>query len=468
MLNSSGNQKDSLALKESVQQRVSAWSQDSIGRLKGISGIEQTGKVKEVVGTLAEGHLEGAKIGDLCELYNKGQEKGEGILAEVVGFTSDNVLLSALGALEGVSDRTLIRTLNTNHRIRVTRDLFGQVLDGFGRNMTGDKQGAFSIENIELHERESVPVLSEALDPTDKPRIVKPLSTGVRVIDTMLTMGEGQRIGLFAGAGCGKTTLLMSIARGAQVDVVVIGLIGERGRELREFLDHELDETILSKTVLVCATSDKSSMERSRATFTATAIAEGFREQGLKVLLLIDSLTRFARAQREIGLAAGEPPAKGGFPPSTYSMLPKIIERAGNSTKGSITALYTVLIEGDSMSDPIADESRSLLDGHIILSRKLGERGQYPAIDVTASLSRIMTNVVPPEQVKNATKARKCLSTFKELELLIRLGEYKYGEDADSDTAVNLTPKINEFFKQGTHDASAMPEAVATLAQIVN
>lgn len=466
MLNSSG--KPSLALKESVQQRVSAWSNASQNVVRDISFIEQTGKVKEVVGTLAEGHLAGGKIGDLCELYNDGQEKGEGILAEVVGFTKDNVLLSALGALEGVSDRTKIRTLKTNHRIRVSRNLFGQVLDGFGRSISKEGQHAFSVDDIEVHGKDSTPVLSEALDPTEKPRIEKPLSTGVRVIDSMLTIGEGQRIGLFAGAGCGKTTLLMSVARGADVDVVVIGLIGERGRELREFLDHELDETILKKTVLVCATSDKSSMERSRAAFTATAIAEGFRAQGLKVLLLIDSLTRFARAQREIGLAAGEPPAKGGFPPSTYTMLPKIIERAGNSNQGSITAIYTVLIEGDSMNDPIADESRSLLDGHIILSRKLGERGQYPAVDVTASLSRTMTNVTDDAHVKNAMKARKYLSTFKDLELLIRLGEYKHGEDADSDTAVNLTPKINDFFKQGTRESTPMQEAVATLAGLVN
>lgn len=258
----------------------------------------------------------------------------------------------------------------------------------------------------------------------------------------------------------------MAIARGAQVDVVVIGLIGERGRELREFLDHELDEEILKKTVLVCATSDKSSMERSRAAFTATAIAEGFRAQGLKVLLLIDSLTRFARAQREIGLAAGEPPAKGGFPPSTYTMLPKIIERAGNSNFGSITALYTVLIENDSMSDPIADESRSLLDGHIVLSRKLGESGHYPAVDVTASLSRTMTNVVSKEHMSMAGKVRKNLSIYKDLELLIRLGEYKEGEDESSDLAVELNPQINKFLKQDK-EITSFDDAVRMLSNIV-
>ncbi|VUD40245.1 Type III secretion ATP synthase HrcN [Thalassocella blandensis] len=471
MLNFSGNEEQQPNLKALVNDRINRWRDGSIDRVADLPTFEQTGQVKEVVGTLVEGYLSGAKIGDMCALYNseKFDENDEDIiLAEVVGFTSDNCLLSALGSLEGVSDRTKIRALRASHKITVSDNLFGQVLDGFGRSINGVKQGAFSLEKLSVFAKDATPVIAEALEPTEKPRIERPLPTGVRVIDSMLTMGEGQRIGLFAGAGCGKTTLLMSIARGAQVDAVVIGLIGERGRELREFLDHELDDEILSKTVLVCATSDKSSMERSRAAFTATAIAEGFRDKGMKVLLLIDSLTRFARAQREIGLAAGEPPAKGGFPPSTYTMLPKIIERAGNSNKGSITALYTVLIEGDSMSDPIADESRSLLDGHIILSRKLGENGHYPAVDVTASLSRTMTNVVDKDHMSNAIKARKYLSIYKDLELLIRLGEYKKGEDVNSDIAVNLNPQINEFLQQGTRDTTPMDEAVARLASIVN
>ncbi|TQV84078.1 FliI/YscN family ATPase [Exilibacterium tricleocarpae] len=471
MLNFSGSQKDHTEIRALVHAKVCRWRDQSIKRIAATPVLEQTGRVKEVVGTLVEGHLFGAKIGDMCVLYNGEhyhENDEDNVLAEVVGFTSDNVLLSALGSLDGVSERTNIRALQTPHKITVSTDLFGQVLDGFGRSINGVKQGAFDLEKMSVDAKDAVPVMTEALEPTEKPRIEKPLPTGVRVIDAMLTMGEGQRIGLFAGAGCGKTTLLMSIARGAEVDAVVIGLIGERGRELREFLDHELDEQILKRTVLVCATSDKSSMERSRATFTATAIAEGFRDKGLKVLLLIDSLTRFARAQREIGLAAGEPPAKGGFPPSTYTMLPKIIERAGNSNKGSITALYTVLIEGDSMSDPIADESRSLLDGHIILSRKLGESGHYPAVDVTASLSRTMVNVVDKQHMASAGKVRKYLSIYKELELLIRLGEYKQGEDANSDIAVNLNPQINEFLKQGTQDVTPMQEAVDRLGQIVN
>lgn len=449
-----------------ISEKIRNWCSERSRFMESIPVINQTGMVKEVVGTLVEGHLSGAKIGDLCELYNEGSAE-EGILAEVVGFTNENVLLSALGSLEGVSDRTKIKALNSIHKIRVSNDLFGQVLDGFGRSMNGAQQGAFCIDNLGGLDSTAMPVVSEALDPTEKPRIENKLPTGIRVIDTMMTMGEGQRIGLFAGAGCGKTTLLMAIARGAQVDAVVIGLIGERGRELREFLDHELDEEILKKTVLVCATSDKSSMERSRAAFTATAIAEGFRAKGMKVLLLIDSLTRFARAQREIGLAAGEPPAKGGFPPSTYTMLPKIIERAGTSNFGSITALYTVLIENDSMSDPIADESRSLLDGHIVLSRKLGESGHYPAVDVIASLSRIMPNVVSKEHMAMASKTRKNLSTYKDLELLIRLGEYKKGEDESSDLAVALNPKINEFLKQNK-EITHFEDAVRTLSNIVS
>jgi type III secretion protein N (ATPase) len=263
-------------------------------------------------------------------------------------------------------------------------------------------------------------------------------------------MGVGQRIGVFAGPGCGKTTLMAAVARGCKAEAIIFGLIGERGRELNEFLEHELDEELVKKTIIVVATSDRTSMERARAAFTATAIAEGFRKRGKRVLLLVDSLTRFARAQREIGLAAGEPPARGGFTPSVYTMLPRLIERAGSTPDGSITAMYTVLVDGENASDPIGDEAKSLLDGHILLTKKLAEQGHYPAIDVLASISRIMGNVTSKEHRKAANRFRELMARYQEMELLIRLGEYKSGTDPIADRAVELRQEQLNFLRQDT------------------
>jgi type III secretion protein N (ATPase) len=324
------------------------------------------------------------------------------------------------------------------------------------------------IENPDEWPEFTTPVIKDALDPTKRPRVVEPLHTGVKVIDSLLTLGRGPRVGIFAGAGCGKTTLLAAIARGADVDVIVFGLIGERGRELREFLEHELDESLVKKSILVCSTSDRTSMERSRAAFTATAIAEAFRDKGKRVLLMIDSLTRFARAQREIGLAAGEPPAKGGFPPSVYTMLPKLIERAGNSEDGTMTALYTVLVDGDNVVDPIGEEARSLLDGHVILARKLAEQGHFPAVDVLASISRTMVNVIDEDHRGMAIKFRELMARYKELELLIRLGEYTQGTDEFSDIAINLYPEILKFLKQDTRYPQGYKQTFKQFANIVN
>jgi ATP synthase in type III secretion protein N len=431
-----------------------------------IEFVDEIGRVIQVLGTLIEGRISGAKLGDLCELIIP-EKPDEPMLAEVVGFTKDSALLSALSALDGVASGTVIRPLRKAHSITIGPHLFGVVLDGFGRPLFQ----APAAKNLKLSEADnwepfSTVVIKEALDATKKPRVTVPLHTGVCAVDTLLTMGFGQRIGVFAGAGCGKTTLLAAIARGADVDVIVFGLIGERGRELREFLEHELDENLVRKTILVCATSDKTSMERARAAFTATAIAEAFRDKGKRVLLMIDSLTRFARAQREIGLAAGEPPAKGGFPPSVYTMLPRLIERAGNSEDGSMTAIYTVLVEGDNIVDPIGEEARSLLDGHIILARKLAEQGHFPAIDVLASISRTMTNVVDEDHRNMAIRIRSLMARYKELELLIRLGEFQEGNDDLSDKAVALNGQILEFLKQDTryptpyHDSYAKLQAI--------
>jgi type III secretion protein N (ATPase) len=271
---------------------------------------------------------------------------------------------------------------------------------------------------------------------------------------------------VFAGPGCGKTTLMAAIARGCQAEAIVFGLIGERGRELNEFLEHELDAELIRKTVVVCATSDRTSMERSRAAFTATAIAEGFRDRGKKVLLLVDSLTRFARAQREIGLAAGEPPARGGFTPSVYTMLPRLIERAGATPQGSITAMYTVLVDGESSSDPIGDEAKSLLDGHILLTRKLAEQGHYPAIDVLASISRVMSNVTTREHRKSASRFRELMSRYQEMELLIRLGEYKSGSDPVADQAVRLRPDQLAFLRQDTSSSDDYDQTLAAMMEL--
>ncbi|WP_137938849.1 FliI/YscN family ATPase [Chitinivorax sp. B] len=414
------------------------------------------GRVKQVLGTLIEGQAAGACVGELCEL-RLSDEPTDCMLAEVVGFNGSNVLLSALEALEGVSPATEIRPLGTRHSIPVGPELFGRVLDGFGRPLDGKPLPP--IQQV-------VPAIRDAPPPTERPRITQPFATGVRAIDGLITLGYGQRVGVFAGPGCGKTTLLAAIARGAAVDAVVFGLIGERGRELREFLEHEMDETLVAKSVLVCATSDRTSMERARAAFTATAVAEGLRDQGYRVLLLIDSLTRFGRAQREIGLAAGEPPTRGGFPPSVYTLLPRLIERAGNTQQGSITAIYTVLAESEGPADPLGEEAKSLLDGHIVLPRKLAEQGHYPAIDVLASLSRIMDNIVPKQQVSAARKLRQWLAQYRELELLIRLGEYRAGQDAASDQAVQMQPALKSWLQQDTRDTSPFEKTCTQLASL--
>lgn len=424
-------------------------------------GFSSRGKVSQVLGTLIEAHMPPVEIGELCQLINPLLPDKQ-ILAEVVGFTDRAAILSSLSPLEGISNRTVIEPLRRSHTIEVGDHLFGSVLDGFGRVQFRAPAASELVSTW----RETVPVIREAPKATDRPRIATLLPTGVRAIDGLLTMGRGQRIGVFAGPGCGKTTLMAAIARGCQADAIVFGLIGERGRELNEFLEHELDAELVQKTIIVCATSDRTSMERSRAAFTATAIAEGFRAKGKNVLLLIDSLTRFARAQREIGLAAGEPPARGGFTPSVYTMLPRLIERAGNVASGSITAMYTVLVDGESNSDPIGDEARSLLDGHIVLTRKLAEQGHYPAIDVLASISRVMSNVAPNEQRKAASQFRQLLAQYQEMELLIRLGEYKSGRDPLADRAVKMRPEQMDFLRQDTRDMSAIAETQSRLAAL--
>ena len=439
-----------------VRARAPAWT----AALPAAPGLRVRGKVAQVVGTLIEAAMPPVAIGELCQLDSPGRA-GPAILAEVVGFTGAAALLSALSPLDGISSRTVITPLGQAHSVDAGDHLFGAVLDGFGRPMFRAPAASAMAATWSA----TVPVIRTAPPANERPRIVAPLATGVRAIDGLLTLGRGQRVGIFAGPGCGKTSLMAAIARGCQADVIVFGLIGERGRELNEFLEHELDADLVRKSIIVCATSDRTSMERARAGFTATAIAEAFCARGQHVLLLVDSLTRFARAQREIGLAAGEPPARGGFTPSVYTMLPRLIERAGNGATGSITAMYTVLVDGDG-SDPIGDEARSLLDGHIVLARKLAEQGHYPAIDVLASISRVMSNVADAGHLRDASAFRQLQARYQEMELLIRLGEYQAGGDALADAAVRLRPDQLAFLKQDTRRSAPFDASLERLAEL--
>jgi type III secretion protein N (ATPase) len=315
-----------------------------------------------------------------------------------------------------------------------------------------------------LHVTRYYPVLTGAPDPLRRRIIKHPLSLGVRALDGLLTCGEGQRLGVFAAAGGGKSTLMAMLVKGADVDVTVVALIGERGREVREFLEHELGEEGRARSVIVCATSDKSSMERSKAAYVATAIAEYFRDQGKRVLFLMDSVTRFARALREIGLAAGEPPTRRGFPPSVFAALPRLMERVGMGHKGSITALYTVLVEGDDMTEPIADETRSILDGHIILSRKLASANHYPAIDILASVSRVMNMVASDDHKQIAGRFRELMAKYNEIELLVKIGEYKRGADPKADQAIDRIEKLRTFLRQRTDERISFEETLSQMS----
>ncbi|MGV6871603.1 type III secretion system ATPase SctN [Pseudochelatococcus sp. B33] len=416
-----------------------------------------TGKVRKVVGTIIHASVPEIQVGEIVELFTRAN--GSRLLAECVGFLSDEALLSPIGETQGISPRTEVRRTGRVQSIAVGPGLQGRVLDGMGRFIDGKSAPFFPDTHYPLYQLPPDPMTRRIID--------RPLPLGLRVLDGLLTCGEGQRMGVFAAAGGGKSTLLSMLVKGADVDVTVLALIGERGREVREFIEHDLGPAGLAKSVLVVATSDRSSMERAKAAFAATAIAEYFRDQGKRVLFLMDSVTRFARAQREIGLAAGEPPTRRGFPPSVFTMLPKLMERVGMNDKGSITALYTVLVEGDDMNEPVADETRSILDGHIILSRKLGAANHYPAVDVLASKSRVMNAVISREHRDMAGQISKWLATYADVELLIRVGEYKAGNDPDTDIAVNKNKDINAFLRQRTDEFDAFETTLAKLARLV-
>lgn len=420
--------------------------------------IQIKGRVLQVVGTIIKASVPRVKVGELCVLKNPWDKDWE-LIAEVVGFSKDAALLTPLGELLGVSSSTEVLPTGEIQKVPVGGALLGRVLDGMGRPL--DSGPPLNVD-------EYYPVYADPPSAMKRQIIDKPLALGLRVLDGMLTCGQGQRIGIFAAAGGGKSTLMGQIVRNAAADVFVLALIGERGREVREFIEHSLGEEGLKKSVLVISTSDRPSMERLKAAYVATAVAEYFRDQGKKVLFLMDSVTRFARAQREIGLAAGEPPTRRGFPPSVFSTLPRLMERAGCSETGSITGLYTVLVEGDDMTEPVADETRSILDGHIILSRKLASAAHYPAVSVLDSVSRVMDNIVSEEHKEAAGRLRDLLAKYNEIELLVRIGEYKKGSDPETDEALEKIDSINAFLKQGLFEQSSFEETVEQLINIVS
>jgi type III secretion protein N (ATPase) len=405
--------------------------------------VEIRGRVKQVVGTIIKAVVPAVKLGEICILRSPGVD--EDLYTEVVGFAQDAALLTPIGDMNGVSTATEVIPTGKVHLVPVGENLMGRVLDGMGQPMDEKTKGPLIIE-------EHYPVYADAPDPLKRRLITKPVSMGIKALDGLLTFGEGQRMGVFAAAGGGKSTLLSMLIKGADVDVTILALIGERGREVREFIEHDLGEEGMKKTIIICATSDKSSMERAKAAYVATAIAEYFRDKGKRVLFLMDSVTRFARALREIGLAAGEPPTRRGFPPSVFATLPKLMERAGNSDRGSITALYTILVEGDDMTEPVADETRSILDGHIILSRELASEGHYPAIDVLASISRVMNQIVDQDHHDAAQHIRTLMAKYNDVKLLVKIGEYQSGNDPITDEALSKIDRINDFLKQGTDE----------------
>jgi type III secretion protein N (ATPase) len=425
-----------------------------LDRVDRASSVQVRGRVKEVIGLVVRAVLPEAWIGEICLI--RSPRSPQPVKAEVVGFRDGDVLLMPLGELVNVGPHSEVIPTGNCLTVKVGEGLLGRVVNGLGEPMDAELNGPLNCH-------EEFPVLGYPPDPLKRKRVSKPISLGVRAIDAVLTAGEGQRIGLFAAAGGGKSTLLGMIARNTEADVNVITLVGERGREVRDFIEQDLGPDGVKRSVVVCATSNESSMVRLKAAYVGTAIAEYFRNKGLKVILMMDSVTRFARAQREIGLACGEPPARAGYTPSVFAELPKLLERSGNSDKGSITAIYTVLVAGDDMNEPVADEVRSILDGHIILSRELAARNHYPAINVLESASRVMGAITDKEHRRSAGALRDALATYKKNEDLILLGAYKSGADKRVDNAIEKISIINSFLKQAVDDQSNFASSVEGL-----
>jgi len=412
------------------------------------------GRITEVIGMLIRAVVPQVKMGEVCLIKREGVDP---LAAEVVGFTKDEVILSPLGDMSGIGPSSEVIPMRMPMHIKVGPGLLGRVLNGLGQPLDEDTMGP--LVDVE----ESYPVINTPPDPLKRGMVDKPLSVGVRSIDGALTCGKGQRVGIFAAAGVGKSTLLGMIARNAVADVNVISLIGERGREVREFLINDLGEEGMKRSVIIVSTSDQAAQMRINAAYVGTAIAEYFRDQGKSVILMMDSVTRFARALREIGLAAGEPPARAGYTPSVFAILPRLLERSGNSEKGSITAFYTILVAGDDLNEPVADEVRSILDGHIILSSDLARQYHYPAIDILASVSRVLTQINDRQHVELIGKVREVLANYKKNELLIRIGEYKPGSDKNADFALKYIDKVNRYLKQQVDEKCTFEDSLRQL-----
>lgn len=409
-----------------------------------------SGRIVEVVGTLAEAEIPGAVVGGLCKI-------GEDTLCEVVGFRDRRALLMPLDSLTGVSFGAKVSTVEGSIKIQVGDELVGRIVDGLGRPMDGGPK----LRNMEQRRVEG-----KVLDPLSRTLIEEPLETGVRVLDGLITIGKGQRIAVMSGSGVGKSTLMGMLARNVRADVNVICLVGERGREVREFIERDLGPEGLARSILVVVTSDQSPVLQVKGAFVAASIAEHFRDKGQDVLLMMDSLTRFAMAQRQIGLAAGEPPTTKGYTPSVFGLLPKLLERVGPGINGgSITGIFTVLVEGDDIHDPIGDAVRGIVDGHIVLSRKLASHGHYPAVDVLESLSRVMVSVTDDSHQQSARKVRDLLATWSENEELIRLGAYRKGSSPEVDEAIAKHPHLDSFLRQGVGEATGFIETIERLAQ---
>lgn len=419
--------------------------------------VSHIGKIENIVGMTVEATGGNASIGDIAMIYS--ENKNQHIPAEVVGFKDDRILLMPYEDISGISAGSFIRNTKNRLKIPVGNNLIGQILDAMGRPIDITKD--FTPESYYYAD-------SKYTNPMNRPPIDEKLHFGVKAIDSMLTIGKGQRVGIFAGSGVGKSTLLGMIAKNVKADINVIALVGERGREVREFIEKDLGEEGLKRSVLVVATSDQPAMLRLKCPMVATTIAEYFKDQGKDVLLMMDSLTRFAMAQREVGLAIGEPPIARGYTPSIYAELPKLLERSGNFKKGSITGVYTVLVEGDDTNEPIADMVRGILDGHIVLSRRLANENHFPAIDINASISRLMTTVADTEHQKLASSLRDILSIYEKNLDLISIGAYKAGTNPRLDYAISKIDRVNDFLKQGIYENFAFEDTITKLKEILD
>jgi flagellum-specific ATP synthase len=413
--------------------------------------IKQRGKIIQAVGLATESHGPAGSIGELCYIATPDRR----IKAEIVGFREQSTVLMPLGEMKEVRPGCQVIASGDVFKIKVGDDLMGRVLSGLGEPI--DDRGPLTCT-------ECVPVMSEPRNPLKRKRIREILPLGIKAIDGLLTCGKGQRMGIFAGSGVGKSTLLGMIARNTAADVNVIALIGERGREVKEFIEKDLGQDGLKRSVIVAATSDQPPLVRIKGAFVATAIAEYFREQGKDVLLMMDSITRFAMAQREVGLAAGEPPATRGYPPSVFTMLPKLLERAGSSNSGTMTGLYTILVEGDDFNEPITDAVRGILDGHIVLTRQLASQNHYPSIDILNSVSRLMIDLVPPDYLERVGRFKRIVATYQDARDLIEVGAYKSGTSAQIDEAIAMIEKCMAFLRQKVNEAFVYDDVKNLLA----